>query len=115
MNGPTLLRLWSHLCTVLEKGGRDQDGMAGGGHWAEHRRKGGAQLKCLAQAVHALQATLRDTCAQLWERQQELREAIMAKSSHFTERVCSSRPAPDLLSQAQSEPLRSRLDPMDRE
>jgi len=29
--------------------------------------------------------------------------------------ACSSRPAPDLLSQAQSEPLRSRLDPMDRE
>ena len=90
MNGPTLLRLWSHLCTVLEKGGRYQDGMAGGGHWAEHRRKGGAQLKCLAQAVHALQATLRDTCAQLWERQQELREAIMAKSSHFTERMLFS-------------------------
>ena len=88
--------------------------MAGGGHWAEHRRKGGAQLKCLAQAVHALQANLRDTCAQLWERQQELREAIMAKSSHFTERMLFSASS-SLLSQAQSEPLRSRLDPMDRE
>ena len=76
VDGPTLLRLWSHLCTVLEKEGRDEDGMAGGGHWAEHRRKGAAQLKWLAKAVHALQATLRDTCAQLWERQQELREAL---------------------------------------
>ena len=53
--------------------------------------------------------------AQLWERQQELREAIMAKSSHFTERSMLFGQFQILLSQAQSEPLRSRLDPMDRE
>jgi len=42
--------------------------------------------------------------------------AIMAKISHFTKRMRSSRKLQiDLLSQAQSESLRSRLDPLDRE
>jgi len=41
--------------------------------------------------------------------------AIWVKSSRDTKHMAHISQAPDLLSQAQSEPLRSRLDPLDRE